>query len=129
MANPQTRQVGVYVRMKNPGGIVGGQFATGRIVGQSALEATVVPQAAIRGAGADTHVLVIQNGRVAKRPVTTGATDAANGMVAITNGLQPGEMVIVATTAIAEGARVQIGSAPAPAGPAATAAPAAEGRE
>jgi RND family efflux transporter MFP subunit len=128
MANPQTRQVGVYVRMKNPGGIVGGQFATGRIVGQSAQEATVVPQAAIRGVGADTHVLVIQNGRVAKRPVTTGAADPSSGMVAVTSGLQAGEMVIVATAAIAEGARVQVGSSPAAAGPAAT-APAPKGKE
>ena len=124
MANPQTRQVGVYVRMKNPGGIVGGQFATGRIVGQSAVETTVVPQAAVRGSANDTHVLVIQNGRVAKRAVTTGAIDPSTGMVAITNGLQPGELVIVASTAIAEGARVQVGNAPAPAS-----APAAEGRE
>ena len=127
MANPQTRQVGVYVRMKNPGGIVGGQFATGRIVGNAAQEATVVPQAAVRGTGTDAHVLVIQNGRVVKRPVTTGATDPGTGMVAITNGLQAGEMVIVATTAIAEGARVQVGTA-APA-PAPAQAPAQEGRE
>jgi hypothetical protein len=47
-------------------------------------------------------------------------------MVAITNGLQPGEIVIVANTPIAEGARVQIGSA---AAPAPAAAPAQEGRE
>jgi RND family efflux transporter MFP subunit len=124
MANPQTRQVGVYVRMKNPGGIVGGQFATGRIVGQTSQEATVVPQAAVRGGATDTHVLVIQNGRVAKRTVTAGAADPSTGMVAITNGLQPGEMVIVANTPIAEGARVQVGAAPAPAS-----APAQEGRE
>lgn len=126
MANPQTRQVGVYVRMKNPGGIVGGQFASGRIVGQTAEESTVIPQAAIRGGTNDMHVLVIQNGRVAKRAVTTGATDPGTGMIAITSGLQPGEMVIVSATAVEEGARVQIGSG-ATAAPAA--APASEGRE
>lgn len=115
MANPQTRQVGVYVRMKNPGGIVGGQFATGRILGQSTQEATVIPESAVRGAGADTHVLVIQNGRVAKRIVTLGAADPSTGMVAVSSGLQPGEMVIVASTTIEEGARVQVGAAaPAP---------------
>ena len=115
MANPQTRQVGVYVRMKNPGGIVGGQFATGRILAESTQEATVIPEAAVRGAGNDTHVMVIQNNRVAKRLVTLGAADPSTGMVAVSSGLQPGEMVIVAATAIDEGTRVQIGSTPAPA--------------
>ena len=115
MANPQTRQVGVYVRMKNPGGIVGGQFATGRIVGQSTQEATVIPEAAVRGEGTNTHVLVIQNGRVAKRPITLGAADPTAGVVAVTSGLQPGEMVIVSAAGIEEGARVQVGSAAPPA--------------
>lgn len=110
MANPQTRQVGVYVRMKNPGGIVGGQFATGRILGQASQEATVIPEAAVRGAGNDTHVLVVQDGRVAKRLVKLGSADPSSGMVAVTDGLQPGEVVIVATTMIEEGARVQLGS-------------------
>lgn len=129
MANPQTRQVGVYVRMKNPGGIVGGQYATGRIVGQSAIEATVIPQIAVRGGTNDTHVLVIENGRVVKRPIQTGNSDPATGMVAVTSGLQPGEVVIVATTGIDEGARVQVGSStPAPAA-AAPAADAKQGKE
>jgi RND family efflux transporter MFP subunit len=110
MANPQTRQVGVYVRMKNPGGIVGGQFATGRIVGQSTQESTVIPEAAVRGSGNDTHVLVIQNGRVAKRPITLGAADPSTGKVAVISGLQPGEIVITANSIIEEGARVQIGA-------------------
>jgi membrane fusion protein, multidrug efflux system len=120
MANPQTRQVGVYLRMKNPGGIVGGQFATGRIVGQSTQQATVIPEAAVRGAGNDVHVLVVQNGVVAKRAIQVGNNDPTTGMVAVTSGLQPGEMVIVSGTAIEEGARVQIGNAAAP-----TSAPAA----
>jgi multidrug efflux pump subunit AcrA (membrane-fusion protein) len=117
MANAQTRQVGVYVRMKNPGGIVGGQFATGRIIGQATKEATVIPEAAVRGAGSDTHVLVIQNGRVAKRPISVGGADPSTGMVAVSAGLQPGEMVIVASTIIEAGARVQIGSSAPPATP------------
>ncbi|HET9439101.1 MAG TPA: efflux RND transporter periplasmic adaptor subunit [Longimicrobiales bacterium] len=124
MANPQTRQVGVYVRMKNPGGIVGGQFATGRIVGVNTQESTVIPQSAVRGSGADTHVLVIQNGVVAKRPIQVGAADPASGMIAVTQGLQPGELVITASTVIAEGARVQVGASAPAAAPAPT-----EGKE
>jgi RND family efflux transporter MFP subunit len=111
MANPQTRQVGVYVRMKNPGGIVGGQYATGRIMGQTAQETVVIPEIAVRGGENDKHVLVIQNGRVARRNVTLGANDPATGLVAVANGLQAGELVITASTAIEEGARVQVSSA------------------
>lgn len=128
MANQQTRQVGVFVRMKNPGGIVGGQFATGRILGQTTQEATVIPEAAVRNAGAEPHVLVVQNGRVAKRVVTLGAADPSTGLVAVLNGLQPGEIVITSSTAIEEGARVQLGAgAPAPAPTSAT--PAHQGKE
>ncbi len=122
MANPQTRQVGVYVRMKNPGGIVGGQYATGRIMGQTAQQAIVVPGVAIRGGANDPHVLVVQNGQVVKRTITTGATDPSTGMIAVTSGLQAGEIVITATTTIEEGTRVQIGASPAP-------APVSEGKE
>ena len=123
MANPQTRQVGVYLRLKNPGGIVGGQFATGRIIGESTQEATVIPEAAVRGGTADPHVLVIQSGRIAKRAVTLGARDPATGMVAVAAGLTPGEMVITSQGALEEGTRVQVGAAPA-ATTAATPAPA-----
>ena len=125
MANPQTRQVGVYLRMKNPGGIVGGQFATGRIIGESTQEATVIPQAAVRGSGADTHVLAIQNGVVTRKPIKVGLADPTTGMIAV-EGLQPGELVITATAPIEEGTRVQVGNA----APAQTpAANAAEGKE
>lgn len=126
MANPQTRQVGVYLRMKNPGGIVGGQFATGRIISESTQEATVIPQAAVRGSGADTHVLVVQNGVVTKKLIKVGPADPSTGMIAVTEGLQPGEVVITASAAIEEGTRVQVGSAAAASAPP---APAAQGKE
>lgn len=126
MANPQTRQVGVYLRMKNPGGIVGGQFATGRIISESTQEVTVIPQAAVRGAGADTHVLAIQNGVVTRKPIKVGSADPSTGMIAVTEGLQAGEVVIIAQAAIAEGTRVQVGSSTPPPAPAAAETPGKE---
>ncbi len=111
MANPQTRQVGVYLRMKNPGNIVGGQCATGRIIAENTQKATVIPQAAIRGTGTDTHVLTIQNGVVQKRPIKVGSADPATGKIAITEGLQAGETVITAAANIEEGTRVQVAGA------------------
>lgn len=114
MANIETRQVGVHLRMRNPGSVIAGQFATGRVLGNRLEEVVVIPESAVRGSGANTYVLVIENGRAVRRLVTLGAADAASGMVAIAAGLEPGEQVIATSAAaITEGARVQIGTAPA----------------
>lgn len=110
MADPNTRQVGVYLRLRNTGNIVGGQFATGRIETTANAESPAVPESAIRGAGADTHVLVVVNDKVAKRIVTLGGRDAASGLIEVRSGVRVGETVIVTPSAqITDGARVQIG--------------------
>jgi RND family efflux transporter MFP subunit len=110
VADPATRQVGVYVRLPNPAGeIVGGQFARGRIVTGGAEAAIVVPSAAVRGSGDSTYVLVVEEAVVARREVQTGARDDAAGVVAIRSGVQPGERVITTPgTGIAPGAAVRI---------------------
>ncbi|HET7563629.1 MAG TPA: efflux RND transporter periplasmic adaptor subunit [Gemmatimonadaceae bacterium] len=96
VADPLTRQVGVYVQLANrKGTIIGGQFANGRIVGQRVHDAVVVPEAAIRGTGDSTHVLVIAGDQVQRRAVTLGTRDQATSRVAIVRGLQAGERVII----------------------------------
>ncbi|MSR36625.1 MAG: efflux RND transporter periplasmic adaptor subunit [Gemmatimonadetes bacterium] len=120
VADPSTRQVGVYLRMRNPGGLIGGQFATGQVLGQSTTESVVVPESAVRGDGPDAYVLVIEGGRAVRRAVAVGATDPTRGLVGIASGMEAGAQVIITpTAAITEGARVEVGgaSAAAPAGP------------
>jgi len=96
VADPGTRQVGVYVQLANTKHeIIGGQFATGRIVGEKVEDAVVIPELAVRGEGDSTYVLKVSEGRVAKQPVTVGASDRATGQVAITKGLEGGEQVII----------------------------------
>jgi RND family efflux transporter MFP subunit len=96
VADPGTRQVGVYVQLANTKHtIIGGQFATGRIVGEKVEDAIVIPELAVRGEGDSTYVLTVSNGRVAKQPVTVGTSDKATGRVAIAKGLEGGEKVIV----------------------------------
>ncbi|HET7553660.1 MAG TPA: efflux RND transporter periplasmic adaptor subunit [Gemmatimonadaceae bacterium] len=96
VADPGTRQVGVYVQLANSKHtIIGGQFATGRIVGEKVENAVVIPELAVRGEGDSTYVLTVSNGRVAKQPVTVGPNDRATGRVAIAKGLEGGEKVIV----------------------------------
>ena len=97
VADPATRQVGVYVRLQNPGGrIVGGQFARGRVMSDSAVQATLVPEAAVRGEGDSVFVLVVEQGRVARRDVVLGPRDPAAGMVAVRSGVEPGTRVVIA---------------------------------
>ena len=110
VADPSTRQVGVYVRLENPGGrIVGGQFARGRIVTGGADTALVVPAVAVRGTGDSTFVLVVEGDTVGRRDVQTGARDEQAGAVAIRSGVQAGERVITTPgTGIAPGTVVEI---------------------
>lgn len=113
MADPATRQVGVYVRLPNASHeVVGGVFATGRILTGGTEPAMVVPAAAVRGAGADSYVWVIADGVVAKRAVTIGTRDDSRGVVQITAGLKAGERIIAAPGEITEGTRVRIAAAP-----------------
>jgi RND family efflux transporter MFP subunit len=110
VADGGTRQVGVYVRLPNPGGrIVGGQFATGRVVGERLAAAVVVPESALRESGGESYLLVIEGGAVARRAVAVGARDVARGVVAILSGLQAGEVVLSAPGAtLPPGTRVQV---------------------
>jgi RND family efflux transporter MFP subunit len=109
MANPDTRQVGVYVRMRNPGGVVGGQFASGRIQTSTLADALVIPASAVLTAAGHTSVLVIENGRAMRRDVALGVADAANSVVQVKSGLSAGNIVIAtAGASITDGARVQV---------------------
>lgn len=92
-----TRQVKVYLTVANRGGrLVGGLFATGRIVLQDVKNAVAVPRAAVRtGADGKAYVLVVEGGKIARRDVTVGAVDEQASLVEIKTGLQGGETVIV----------------------------------
>jgi membrane fusion protein (multidrug efflux system) len=105
-ADPNTRQVGVYVTMVNQGRrIVGGQYARGRIETGGTTTATVVPEAAIVSRQNDSAtVYVVIGNRVSRRSVTVGARDDATGLVAVHSGLEPGTRVLLnPSTDIGEG--------------------------
>src|SRR5690606_20359060 len=113
-ADPATRQVGVYVRLPNPDGrIVGGQFARGQIVSGRTESAVVVPEAAVRGAGDSSYVLVVEGGRTVRRTVELGVRDESAGVIAVTSGVDAGEMVVTTPGgAILPGTAVRISGAP-----------------
>lgn len=96
-ADPTTRQVGVFVRLPNPGRrIVGGQFARGRIETGGTTTAIVVPEAAIVSRQGDSAaVYVVLGNRVARRQVLAGARDEATGLVAVLSGIKAGDRVLL----------------------------------
>jgi membrane fusion protein, multidrug efflux system len=95
--DPATRQVKIYVSLANRDErLVGGLFASGRLVLRRVQGAVAVPLAGVRHDAAEkTYVLVVEGGRLARRDVTTGATDEQAGLVEITSGLAGGEAVLV----------------------------------
>ncbi len=125
VADPGTRQVGVTLRLRNPGELIAGMFASGRVVTGGGVQALVVPAAAVRGQGAEQHVLVVQGDSVVRRPVTLGARDDARGVIAVQGGVQAGERVIVSPGMVPAGGKVRVQAAGA--GAPAAAAPATGG--
>ncbi|HEX6373104.1 MAG TPA: efflux RND transporter periplasmic adaptor subunit [Longimicrobium sp.] len=112
VADAGTRQVGVTLRLPNEGGqLIAGMFASGRVVTAGGRQALVVPSAAVRGTGADQHVLVLQGDSVVRRPVTPGPRDDARGVVAIESGLHAGEQVIVSPGMVPAGSKVRVQAA------------------
>ncbi len=114
VADPATRRVGVYLRMPNTDrSLVGGLFATGRIVTGAQDSVLVVPGTAVREENGGTYVWVIAGGALQQRPVTVGHADPSRGIITILSGLQPGEQVLAAPGAVRAGAHVRIAGAPA----------------
>ncbi|MBI5837106.1 MAG: efflux RND transporter periplasmic adaptor subunit [Candidatus Eisenbacteria bacterium] len=96
-ADPATRQVRVYVEVANPGGkLVGGLFASGRIVTASAGAVLCVPRAGLRRDPAGkSYVWVVEGGRIARRDVEPGLADESRDLVEIRSGLRGGEAAVV----------------------------------
>jgi RND family efflux transporter MFP subunit len=119
VADPNTRRVGVYLRLPNAGrSLVGGLFATGRIIVGAQEDVLVVPAGAVRTEGGASYVWIVEDGTLERRPVSVGGTDQERGIVVIVSGVAAGETVVVAPGNPQPGMRVRIADAPAAAEPA-----------
>lgn len=117
-ADAATRQVGVYLRLPNPNGrIVGGVFATGRVLSSTTDSVLAVPMAAVRTEGQGTYVWLIEQNRLTRRPVVTGAREDASGLIEIISGVRAGDRVLAAPGAVEEGTPVRFADAPGQASP------------
>ncbi|MEL3890368.1 efflux RND transporter periplasmic adaptor subunit [Ferrovibrio sp. MS7] len=96
-AQAGSRSILVYIRLSNPDlTLRGGMFASGEAILAEAANAVAVPYEALRRDAAGTHLFVLADNRVVKRKVEVGLTETVQGLVQITQGLQPGETVISA---------------------------------
>ncbi len=115
-ADPATRQIKVYMDIPNAGNrLVGGLFASGRVVTHEVVDAVAVPRVAVRYEGEERSpiIYVVDHGKVARRPVGLGIADEAQGLVQITSGLAAGETVIVGPIeGLPDGSPVEISGSP-----------------
>jgi multidrug efflux pump subunit AcrA (membrane-fusion protein) len=106
-----TRQVKVYVTVPNSERrLVGGLFASGRIITKHVAKTLVVPQTAVRtAADSSLYVIVIADSTARQQAVLIGSADEIAGLVEITKGLTGGETVVVASAeGLRDGDRVTI---------------------
>ncbi len=108
-ADPQTRQVRLFVRIPNTGqNLVAGLFAEGRIASETR-EALTIPALALDERGLQPQVVRLRNGTTERVAVVLGVRDGATGQVEITSGLVAGDSVLVgAALGITIGSRVKV---------------------
>lgn len=112
-ADPQTRQVRLYVRIPNAGnGLVAGLYATGR-VSSATKQGLTIPAAAIDQRGVKPVVTRLKNGRAEVVDVSMGMRDEGSEIVEITSGLAAGDTLLIgAAQGITPGAPVKVSAAP-----------------
>jgi membrane fusion protein (multidrug efflux system) len=109
-ADATTRQVPIYVTIPNEGGrLIGGLFAEGRVVSQSA-DGLVVPVNAVNTANsAEPWVLRVKDGKTEKTTITLGLADPRSERVQVVAGLDEGDTLLRgAAQGITPGTKVQV---------------------
>ncbi|MCC6485230.1 MAG: efflux RND transporter periplasmic adaptor subunit [Armatimonadetes bacterium] len=110
-ADPMSRQFTARVAIENPGNLIKpGMFARVTMTAQRIPKAIVVPREAIQKTKTGSLVMVVDAEDTAHgQTVSLGASDAAD--VAITNGLEPGQRVIVLSAQpVKDGQKVRTGN-------------------
>lgn len=118
--NPATtagsRSIMVYVQVDNPQGLLrAGMFAEARLTLERRADVLLVPATAIQKDAGAAFVYVIENGKLARKPVTTGmqGSDGERDAVEILSGLQPGATVVRTNLGVLRpGTAVRIAAAP-----------------
>jgi RND family efflux transporter MFP subunit len=111
--DPVTRQLPIYVAIPNvEGRLVGGLYAEGRVVTESA-SGLVVPTNAVNTTGLMPWVLRLSGGRTERVDVSLGLRDPRTERVEVTSGLAEGDILLRGSAqGIAPGTPVQVTGLP-----------------
>lgn len=115
-AEPGTRSIGVTIVLANPKEqLRAGQYAMARVVLADPTPRLTVPGSAIVSVSGQDHVWVLDGGVLARRAVTTGRRDEANGRVEVLTGLSSDAQVLAARfDNLREGAKAVVAAVPPP---------------
>jgi RND family efflux transporter MFP subunit len=107
---PGTRQVRIYMRLPNPDGrLVGGLFASGRVVDSVREQAVAAPVAALRTEGTASVVYRLSQGHAKRIPVTVGLIDEEAGAVELIGEVSPGDSLLTGVLpGLRDGAAVRV---------------------
>lgn len=96
-AEAGTRSIGVTVAVANPKErLRAGQYAVASVTLPDPVQRSTLPMSAIVGGAGAAQVWVIEGGVLARRAVTLGRRDEAQGRVEVVSGVAPGAQVLAA---------------------------------
>ena len=113
-----SRSITLYLSVTNGDGMLkGGMFAKGLLVLAKTQASTVVPLAAVRDDAGQSYVFTLEAGKVAKRNVTLGLSEAQAGLVEVKSGLETGAQVVAARMVGLKSGASAVVKSPAPVAP------------
>lgn len=90
-----TRMLPVFVSLDNETGeLLGGMFASGKIVLEARADGLAVPAGALRRDAEGEHVLVVKDGKAERRGVEIARSWDAGALLEVAAGLAPGDIVV-----------------------------------
>ncbi len=109
-AEPGTRSIGVTIELPNAKETLrAGQYAMVRATLADHTDRLTLPTAAVGQTSGQDHVWVIENGTLARRAVTVGRRDEAEGRVEVMQGVTPASQVLAARfDNLREGAKASV---------------------
>ncbi|MBI1310384.1 efflux RND transporter periplasmic adaptor subunit [bacterium] len=112
-ADSGTRTIDVFVEVDNSGNptpLLPGMFVQARIEGPLLDNVTVIPREAILGSSNKSRIFVAKDGQAT--PVEIKVPRRLEGMAFVTDGLQPGEQIILTNLdVLREGSKVEVQTA------------------
>lgn len=107
---PGTRQIRLYARLENQDGrLVGGLFATGRVVEEVKEDALAAAVSVLRQEGDETVVYALGGGRARRVPVRTGLRDEQTESVELLGDVAEGDSLLLGILpGVRDGIRVRI---------------------